>query len=219
MIKIRLGGWLFKVKNKWPEVTFEEAQRLANTDQYQIRERVKILISPGLPDSLKVNNDHLLALYEICSFVQDIPELVPNTIEVPDVKTWPFKVFEFARHAITKHPEELALSFPRITEVLDLDKSKYLEVGAKAVDMINIFTSEWAQWGIFDESEPSQEELNAGIERLQSFGVFGMIDRLATKYGVTPEEVENWPTQSVFMKWVYLLEESNFQAELQRQAK
>ena len=216
MVKIKIGGWSFNVKNKWSEVTYEEAKRLAETEEHEIRKRVNVLMTPPLPDSLKVEQGHLLALYEICSFVTEMPLLVNDSIVLPSVKTWKFRDFEKCRQAIVKHPEELALAFPRICDVLDFDESKYLEVGAKAMDAINEFTNGWDQWGIFDDSEPSQEEVNAGIERLQAFGVFSMLDRLAVKYGVTPEQVEEWPTNDVFVKWTYLIERSNFEANMSK---
>jgi len=216
MVKIKIGGWSFGVKNKWSEVTYEEAKRLAETEEHEIRKRVNVLMTPPLPDSLKVEQGHLLALYEICSFVTEMPLLVNDSIVLPSVKTWKFRDFEKCRQAIVKHPEELALAFPRICDVLDFEESKYLEVGAKAMDAINEFTNGWDQWGIFDDSEPSQEEVNAGIERLQAFGVFSMLDRLAVKYGVTPEQVEEWPTNDVFVKWTYLIERSNFEANMSK---
>jgi len=216
MVKIKIGGWSFNVKNKWSEVTYEEAKRLAETEEHEIRKRVNVLMTPPLPDSLKVDQGHLLALYEICSFVTEMPLLVNDSIVLPSVKTWKFRDFEKCRQAIVKHPEELALAFPRICDVLDFEESKYLEVGAKAMDAINEFTNGWDQWGIFDDSEPSQEEVNAGIERLQAFGVFSMLDRLAVKYGVTPEQVEEWPTNDVFVKWTYLIERSNFDANMSK---
>jgi len=216
MVKIKIGGWSFNVKNKWSEVTYEEAKRLAETEEHEIRKRVNVLMTPPLPDSLKVDQGHLLALYEICSFVTEMPLLVEDTVVLPSVKIWKFRDFEKCRQAIVKHPEELVLAFPRICDVLDFDESKYLEVGAKAMDAINEFTKGWEQWGIFDDSEPSQEEVNAGIERLQAFGVFSMLDRLAVKYGVTPEQVEEWPTNDVFVKWTYLIERSNFEANMSK---
>jgi len=216
MVKIKIGGWSFNVKNKWSEVTYEEAKRLAETEEHEIRKRVNVLMTPPLPDSLKVDQGHLLALYEICSFVTEMPLLVNDSIVLPSVKTWKFRDFEKCRQAIVKHPEELALAFPRICDVLDFDESKYLEVGAKAMDAINEFTRGWEQWGIFDDSEPSREEVNAGIERLQAFGVFSMLDRLAVKYGVTPEQVEEWPTNDVFVKWTYLIERSNFESNMSK---
>ena len=80
MVKIKIGGWSFNVKNKWSEVTYEEAKRLAETEEHEIRKRVNVLMTPPLPDSLKVEQGHLLALYEICSFVTEMPLLVNDSI-------------------------------------------------------------------------------------------------------------------------------------------
>ena len=212
MVKVRLGGWLFRIKNKWQEVTPQEAKALYLAEG--IRERVSILSTPSLPPALKINPDHLLALYELVSFVHDIPEVVEDTIEVPSASGWAFKDFELCRQAITKHPDALPLTFARITEVLGLPEDSYLEVGAKALDEINKVMEQWGQWGIFEPSEPTPEELNAGIERLQAFGVYGIVNRLAEHFGKLPEEIEKRTVNAVFLDWTYLMEQAGFASRL-----
>ena len=212
MVKVRLGGWLFRIKNKWQEVTPQEAKALYLAEG--IRERISILSTPSLPAALKINPDHLLALYELVSFVHDIPEVVKDKIEVPSASGWAFKDFELCRQAITKHPDALPLTFARITEVLGLPEDSYLEVGAKALDEINKVMEQWGQWGIFEPSEPTPEELNAGIERLQAFGVYGIVNRLAEHFGKLPEEIEKRTVNAVFLDWTYLMEQAGFASRL-----
>lgn len=213
MVKVRLGGWLFRIKNKWQEVTPQEAMALYKAEG--IRERISILSSPPLPPSLKINDAHLLALYELVSFTHDIPELVTNEIEVPPASGWAFKDFELCRQAIIKHPDALPLTFARIAQVLDLPEENYLEVGAKALDEINKVMEHWGQWGIFDDVQPTSEEVSAGIERLQAFGVYGIVNRLAEHFGKLPEEIEVRTVNAVFLDWTYLMEQAGFAARLQ----
>lgn len=212
MVKVRLGGWLFRIKNKWQEVTPEEAMALYKAEG--VRERIAILINPTLPPSIAIEAGHLLALYELIGFIHDIPEVVHDTVEVPSASGWAFKDFELCRQAIVKHPDALPLTFARITEVLGLPPESYLEVGAKALDEINSVMEQWGQWGIFDPSEPTPEELNAGIERLQAFGVYGIINRLAEHFGKLPEEIEKRTVNAVFLDWTYLMEQAGFASRL-----
>ena len=146
--------------------------------------------------------------------MHDIPEVVEDKIEVPSASGWAFKDFELCRQAITKHPDALPLTFARITEVLGLPEDSYLEVGAKALDEINKVMEQWGQWGIFEPSEPTPEELNAGIERLQAFGVYGIVNRLAEHFGKLPEEIEKRTVNAVFLDWTYLMEQAGFASRL-----
>ena len=213
MVKIRLGGWLFRIKNKWEDVTFDEALQLYHAKS--VREQVALLMRPQLPPSLKVNEQHLLALYEIAAFTTEIPEVVGDQVELPHAREWAFKDFELCRQAIMKHPESLPLTFARITQVLGLDQQHYIEVGAKALDSINAVTEQWAEWGIFDSVEPTGDEVAAGIERLQAFGVYGIVNRLAEHFGVLPEVIEKRSVNSVFLDWTYLLEQGKYRERLE----
>jgi len=213
MVKIRLGGWIFRIKNKWEDVSFEEALQLYHAKD--VRERVSILMTPALPKTLKVSDSHLLALYEIASFITEIPEVVGDKVEVPNAREWAFKDFELCRQAIIKHPENLALTFARINQILGLEQQHYIEIGAKALDGINAVTEQWKEWGIFDSVEPTGDEVAAGIERLQAFGVYGIVNRLAEHFGVLPEVIEKRSVNSVFLDWTYLLEQGKYRERLE----
>jgi hypothetical protein len=215
MVKVRLGGWLFRVKNRWEEVTPSEAMELFKAEG--IREHISILTTPRIPPQLKISEGHLLALYELITFTLEVPEVVSNEVEVPPARGWAFKDFELCRQAITKHPEALPLTFARITQILDLPEENYLEVGAKALDEINSVMEVWRPWGIFDSAEPTAEEVNAGIERLQAFGVYSIVSRLAEHFGKLPEEIEKRTVNAVFLDWVMLVETAKYGDRLREQ--
>ena len=89
MVKVRLGGWIFRVKNRWEEVTPSEAMELFKAEG--IREQVSILTTPRIPPQLKISEGHLLALYELITFTLEVPEVVSNEVEVPPARGWAFK--------------------------------------------------------------------------------------------------------------------------------
>ena len=215
MVKVRLGGWIFRIKNRWQEVTPSEAMELFKAEG--IREQVAILTTPRIPPQLKISEGHLLALYELITFTLEVPEVVSNEVEVPPARGWAFKDFELCRQAITKHPEALPLTFARITQILDLPEENYLEVGAKALDEINSVMEVWRPWGIFDSSEPTAEEVNAGIERLQAFGVYSIVSRLAEHFGKLPEEIERRTVNAVLLDWTMLVESAKYSDRLREQ--
>lgn len=215
MKKIRVGGWSFKVKSNWAEVTHDEALRLYATKEGDIKERVSILTIPNLPTKVDLSDAHWLAIYEICSFILDMPEVVPDTVQMPRVEEWEFRQFELIRRAISQHPNELALTYGRIAQILDFEDA-FVEVGAKALDAVEGFMQKFEAFGLFDGEEPTSKERAAGIERLQAFGAYAMTSKIGEKFGILPEEVEKKPTGWVFQEWVYILELARFESEMSK---
>ena len=110
MIKIKLGGYPFLLPQTWNEVSVDQARRIAETKPEDIQKRLSILSS--VPDKrfLQVQGDALLVPYEIISFIEEIPEIVPDKITVPDIASeWSFMEFEAARQAIEAHQNELGV--------------------------------------------------------------------------------------------------------------
>jgi len=98
-----------------------------------------------------------------------------------------------------------------------LPEENYLEVGAKALDEINSVMEQWREWGLFDSSAPTPEEINAGIERIQAFGVYSIVNRLAEHFGKLPEEIEKRTVNAVFLDWTILLETAKYGERLREQ--
>lgn len=226
MIKVRIGGWPFHLPQTWDEVSWHKAKKLYGTASNQIRKRLEILAHIPNEDAIQLPDSGVLAAYEILTFIEDTPELVGNYITVPEVKTWSFQQFELCRQAMSKHPEELALCFARITEILFTDdagklpsryEKHYIEAGAKAMDALLLFVEQWKSTGLFDGELPSPEEERAGIKRLQSFGVYNILEQVAEKYGKLPREIEKESCQWVLTEWLFMREKTEFLNEMQKQ--
>ena len=210
MIKIRLGGWPFVLPQTWDEVTPQQAKKLAATKPEDIKERLQIL--GGIPKAANLSPDVLLAAYEIVSFVEVLPELVPNTLDLGDPlqwiqEQWTFEEFEAARKLLMKHKDELSLALYGLAEIKGLQQN-YLEAGAKALEGINQFTLQYEPFGIYEEKEPSALEELAGIDKLQAFGVYPILTQIGAKFGKYPEEIAK---KSV--GWVMLEYVNNFATE------
>ena len=210
MIKIRLGGWPFVFPQTWDEVKPQQAKKLAATKPEDIKERLQIL--GGIPKAANLSPDVLLAAYEIVSFVEVLPELVPNTLDLGDPlqyiqEHWTFEEFEAARKLLMSHKDELSIALYGLAEIKGLQQN-YLEAGAKALEGINQFTLQYEPFGIYEEKEPSALEELAGIDKLQAFGVYPILTQIGAKFGKYPEEIAK---KSV--GWVMLEYVNNFATE------
>jgi len=211
MITIKIGGFPFRVPQRWDEVTPKQAAALYDTKPEHLHQRLTILCGLPGPRYIDLPEDVILAAYELVSFVEDIPDLTRNSLGDFDIANdWSFLEFENARRAILAHQNELGISMYQLANIKRLEAT-YVEAGAKILDGINSFLH---QWGIFDddkEDEPSALEEAAGINRLKAFGPFTMLDDIAKEWGKTPKEVEQMPVGLIYTKYFKDRETAKYQ--------
>lgn len=217
MITVKVGNFPIRIKQEWSEVTYQEALDLYNTENNELHKRLSILSDIPSPEHLNLYPDSVLALYEIVSFVEEIPEVVKAKERIKDsiafISEWTFAEFETARQLLLKHPEQPALCMAKLAEIKGKG-ANYLEIGCHALDGIFGFMNHYAAFGIFDEVEPQDEEIEAGIERLQLFGVYPIAKTLGKAFGKLPREIEQEPVGWVIKEWVHTLEEAKYQNNL-----
>lgn len=222
MITVKIGNYPFKIKQEWSEVSYQEALALYETEGNELHKRLSILSDMPGPEHLNLYPDSVLALYEIVSFIEEIPEIVKAKDNIEDsiafVSQWSFAEFEAARQILLRHPDTPALCMAKLAELKDRGDN-YLEIGCHALDGIFGFMNHYAAFGIFDEEEPKEEELEAGIERLQLFGVYPITKTLGKAFGKLPREIEKEPVGWVIKEWVHTLEEAKYQENLNNKLK
>lgn len=220
MIKIRLGGWPFVLPQRWDEVTPAQAKELANTKPEQLRARLRILGKIPDAEHIKLDADVVLAAYEIISFIEELPEIVPNKHDLGDLlkwisEKWTFAEFETARAVLIKHSNELSTSLYDLAEIKGM-QDDYLEIGSKILDGINLFTQQYEPFGIYEPKEPTVHEELAGIHKLQAFGAYPILEQIAAKYGKLPEEIEVKPVGWVMLEYVYNFAQSEFTENMRK---
>jgi len=218
MIKIRIGGWPFRFPQRWEEVSFQDAKNLYYTKGNELQERLYILARVPKRDVLKLDPSIVLAAYEIISFIEEVPLIVPNTSNeqaVDWVANWTFAEFEAGRQLILKQQEAPALAMAMLAEIKDR-QSDYLEYGAKALDGIFQLLNHYNEFGLFSEKEPSDIEFSAGIERLQLFGTYAIVAKLAKEFGKLPQEIEQEPAGWVLKEWAHMVEQNRYQENYAR---
>ena len=218
MQRIRLGGFLFYAPQRWKDITPKKLDQLSATKPNEIRKRVHILCD--LPE-IKLSAEVYLAIYEICSFIEEIPELVPNRLEVTDTlkwisEDWTFAEFETARAITAEHLDELGIVLYHLAKIKELEKH-YLEAGAKALDGMKLFLEQWSMFDLEgDKQGPTDMEELAGIDRLQAFGVYPILETIAAKFGKLPSEIEKEPVGWVMQEYIYQNERNRYSDNLRK---
>ena len=192
---------------RWEEVTPTQAKKLMETQPEDIRERLTILGRVPGKEHIELDPNVVLSLYEIISFIEQVPELVPETLSIGDTldwvqNDWTFAEFENARRLLVKHKRQPSIALYGLAEIKDLQKN-YIEAGVKALEGIGRFIDQFAGFGIYDQKEPTAEEEASGVERLQAFGVYSILEQIAAKYGVLPKDIEKEPVGWVMVEYTH----------------
>jgi len=218
MQKIKLGNFPFNVPQVWQDITPTKLKQLEGTKSNQIKQRVHILCE--LPD-IELSADIYLAIYEMLSFIEEVPELVPNRLDLPPLlewisSDWTFAEFEAARKIAANHLGELGVTLYALAQIKGLERN-YLEAGCKALDGLNLFIEQWAQFDLdSDKNEPTDLEEMAGIDRLQAFGVYPILESVGAKYGKYPSEIETQPAGWVMQEYIYTIERQRYTDNLRK---
>jgi len=210
MIRVDIGGFPFQIKQRWDEVTFSEALRL-----YACKKPldvVRVLSVPNMPE-LNLHADLLLALYELTSFVEEFPEAHGAPMKIA---SWSYREFENVRKAVAECPLGVPFALGRVADILGYNT---INEGVRAVAALQQFTQDWADTGLFDTKEPTPEEIAAGVQRLQAYGAYGILQAVAKKYGMKPQDVEKESCVWVLTEWTYQMAERDFVANLQKTEK
>jgi len=67
-----------------------------------------------------------------------------------------------------------------------------------------------------NDYKPSEDEKEAGLERLSNLSAFGTPLSLARRTNMTPEQVLMRPAEEIYMILLYDFEQSEFERNLQR---
>lgn len=177
-----------------------------------------------------VNENEQALLNELVKYLLEIPEAYTNKWILEDqllnfAASLNINVFEGIRAEIGRRGEQTALAIPYIFQALKLPRKlrKYhYEIGLKVYVSVGLFLEHWSNYGVFDE--PSEQEQDAaeeaGVHLLQSFGAYSVIQSVAERYGVLPQEVEKYTAGWVYKDYVFNFVKNeyrdNFQKIMQR---
>jgi hypothetical protein len=163
----------------------------------------------------------VLALYELVSFVEDLSEAgaaLPPGADLPDVDVASdtFEKAELAKLKIgtLKKPYRLFPELVRIyygEELLTGPASTCLALGALIYQDLAALVERFKDLA---GEPPTDEEEEAGVAALHTFGPYGLAESIAAKYHLRPYDVFKWSAEEVYLELTYQLAKSRYQDNL-----
>ena len=163
--------------------------------------------------------DEIAVLYPIVSFLDDPQEALAylsHDFQIPeiDIASESFDKIELARKIGVKQKKAFKI-LPELARVYfgneDRPASEAMALGAVVLEQMQSFFERFKD---LQADKPSEEEIEAGIEALHSFGPYGIAEGIAAKYGCRPLDVFAWSAEEVYMNLLYNQAKNRYQENL-----
>jgi hypothetical protein len=217
---VKLNGLLANhtIKGSFKQLTVEDIRRIKN---HSPREVICALSDIPMEKLQRLDTSDILALYEIVSFIEDIDEAlsyIPSNIQIPeiDVASESFEKCELAKLKAQQY-KQYYLLLPEIVRIylgeehLKGSAIECLAKGAVILEDLNKFLERFKDLG---GENPDESQIEAGIEALHSFGSYGIVESIASKYHCKPYEVYQWQAEEVYMDMLYQQAKNRYQENL-----
>ncbi len=206
------------IKNSFKTVTAEDLLKIS---RHTPREVIAALSGLTAEEVAALSSEAVLALYELFSYLDDVTEAalaVPANWAPPavDVAAASFEKAELAKRALASGvaPYRLFLELVRIyhgAAYVTGPAAPLLALGALIYQDLNALFERFKDLA---GEPPNEDEVEAGVEALHSFGPYGIAENLAGKYGCKPYDVFKWSAEEVYLELTYQLAKNRFQENL-----
>ena len=206
------------IKTSFSEITVADLRRIKNSAPIDV---ILALSDIPLGKLLKLNTDEILALYELVSFIEDVEDAlqyIPANIKIPEIEVGSetFEKCELAKMKAGDLKEYYRL-IPELVRIylgedhLSGSAIDCLAKGAVILESLNSFLIRFKDLG---GEDPTEEQQEAGIEALHSFGTYGIVEGIAQRYYCKPYDVYNWEAEEVYMDMLYQQAKGRYQENL-----
>lgn len=217
---VKLNGLLEgnTIKTSFKELTVADLRRIKNHSPREV-----ILALSDIPQEklFKLNTEQILSLYELVAFIEDIDEAleyVPADLSIPEIDTGSesFEKCELAKMK-AQSIKHYYLLLPEIVRIylgedhLQGSAIECLAKGAVILENLNSFLERFKDLG---GEDPTEEQQEAGIEALHSFGTYGIVEGIAQRYHCKPYDVYQWSAEEVYMDMLYQQAKGRYQENL-----
>ena len=201
MIRVEISGREYKIPSKHSEITGKQLHSIREDKPKAI---IKALTS--IPHDIvdKLSNQAVMQIYGILEFIYEMPNdaMMKKEIKV-SAEAW-LKI-ELAKQALeTKNEPYIIAEISRIyfgDKALDWDIRFLYGQTAQIIYSIGVFLERYKE--LYEDNEPDDDQLEAGIKGLESFGVGAIRYSLAqgdvTKY----EQIEQMSAESIYFTLLY----------------
>ena len=216
MVTINVNSQKISIKASFNEVTAFDLMAIQDTSPRGI---LQALSDDKQDIFYDLSPDEIGALYPIISFIDNPEEAaayLPLDFKMPeiDIASESFDKIELARKIVIKHKKAFKL-LPELARFYfgneDRPASVAMALGAVVLEQMQSFFDRFKD---LQADQPSEEEMEAGIEALHSFGPYGIAEGIAAKYGCRPLDVFSWSAEEVYMNLLYSQAKNRYQENL-----
>lgn len=212
MIRVSIAGKNYTFKNQWSDLTVKDLHSINSVRPIDLIERLSNVSESTLK---QIPESSLVALYQIVSFVEEVPPNIgiKQSINVAN-ESW--KKLELTREALKKSaPPFVAVEVSGIyfgEDVFNWPIGLVYGQTYQILDSLNVFLERYKELG---NSEPyDEDQLEAGVQGLESFGV-GAIRYSLAKGDVTKyEAIESMSAEDVYFTLLYEKGVNEYQKKL-----
>jgi hypothetical protein len=215
MIKIKIANKTYKVRNQWKDLTPSVLHSITSKVPFDVVRSMSD-IPTDLLDQLDANS--ILSLYELCAFVLEDYTLPIKVVKQINVGEETFKKVELAKQAIQRGVNPYtAVSLCGVYFGEVVYKWRLSSIYGQTYQILNslsVFLERYKE--LSEGNEYNDDELEAGVQGFETFGVGAVIIGLAN--GVPSEEkfIEESKAEWVYFKLLFAKAQSKYQKELKR---
>lgn len=206
MVKATINGVECRICTKWEEV---DPVRLS--DAADFREELKVLTTVPHDIIDRAGEDQLFPLYTMVSFIHEVENM--PVLQAMQVEREPYDKLEIAKIELSSDhkPYRKILNVAMLYYPDEKNPVRLIGLGIDIISQIAVFLD-----GFEDmlHSEPSNEEVKAGVEDLSAFGSWGTAFVLAGKDPLKVNEVMKRPAIEIYTCLYYSWKESKYQKAL-----
>lgn len=216
MVTVKFGKNSNTIKTSWAEVRAEDLRRIGKESP----RAVISALSDITPEELRtLDSDQILSLYELVSFIEDLDDLQANIgpgFDIPevDVTAATYEKAEIARVYMQKNQKPYLL-FPELVRIYFGEPTgpavNCMALGAVIYQDLNKLFERFKDLAA---DPPTEDQEEAGIAALHTFGTYGIVESMASRYGCKPYEVYQWAAEEVYMDLLYQQSKAKYQENL-----
>lgn len=219
-IKVKAGRYKFTIPLDHEAVTREAWEQIFKERPESLNDITRALCR--VPEKIKLSESSLFRLYQLTEHLLDAPELIRQKMDI-DAKAMllsdSFVKFEQGRGLIAHYQKHPGLTLYGLAKIYDLHYDSPLEAGMKIYEAYGAIFDAYSVYYAFQGREANDTEQAAGIDRIQSFGIYPTLSKIAEKYSRLPGEIEQQPAGFVLKEWAYMEEVQIFVSEYQKLTK
>lgn len=206
------------IKTSFRSVTVEDLLKIKTGTP---RDVLAALSSLTPEEVAALTTEEVLALYELVSYVDDPAEIalaLPPDYAPPaiDVASASFEKAELAKLKISqiKTPLRLLPELVRIYLGADCLTGPAAVCLATGALILQDLTELFERFKDLAGEKPTEDQEEAGIAALHTFGPYGIVESISAKYHVRPYDVFKWTAEEVYLELTYQLAKSRYQENL-----